>query len=626
MNLKNMLPIWGVLVLLFAVSTGSAFAFSVQAPPAEKTGAPNESTCMDCHVGNELNASDGSLMLTIPETYIPNEVYTIVVNLSREGQSRWGFEMTALDADGGSAGSFIVDDAGNTGIFEANSKKYIHHTTAGTAAGTNDANSWEFQWTAPDADMGPVTFYAAGNAANGDFNTTGDYIYTTQSESASVVGGVSLEIVGEASLSTVDAVAGVSYTLKVTNTGNAMDTIMLEASALVGIATQVGESGEDLAADLNGDGVVNALDLVLAASSSGSKGSMLGSLSKNSVELEAGASEEVTLVVAGDLFTTPGDYVIGVRAASGTDDTMTAETTTTTTIETPVIAGVSLEVVGDNALSTMDAVEGVSYTLKVTNTGNMMDTIALEASAEVGIEGSVLGTLNESSIELEADGSAEVTLKVSGDLLTEPGDYAISVTATSGTDSTMTAETTTTTTIEMPVIAGVSLEIVGDNALSTMDAVEGVSYTLKVTNTGNMMDTITLEASAEVGIEGSVLGSLSDSERSIELEAGAAAEVTLKVAGDLFTKPGDYPISVTATSKTDSTKTAEATTTTTIEPPPTPWDVNDDGTVDIRDLVLVAGQLGESGEGLKGDINGDGTVDIRDLVIVASHLGEDTSN
>ena len=478
MNLKNMLPVCGVLLLLFVVSTGSVFAFSA-GPPDEKTGAPNENTCTQagCHTGNDLNVSGGSLMLTIPETYIPSEVYTIVVNLSRAGQSRWGFEMTALDADGARAGTFAADTAGNTQLSEESSKQYIKHTSAGTAQGTEDAHSWEFEWTAPDADMGPITFYAAGNASNGNFNPIDDYIYTAQSESTPPI---------------------------------------------------------------------------------------------------------------------------------------------------PIVAGVSLEVVGETALSTMDAVEGVSYTVKVTNTGNMTDTISLESSAEVGIGGSVLGTLSGNSIELEAGVSEEVTLTVKGDLLTEPGDYPITVTATSGTDSTMTAEATTTTTIEILVIAGVSLEIVGDTALSTTDAVEGVSYTLKVTNTGNMMDTVSLAASAEVGIGGSVLGSLSES--SIELEAGASEEVTFMVKGDLLTEPGDYAISVTATSGTDTTMTAEATTTTTVEPPPTPWDVNDDGTVDIRDLVLVAGQLGESGEGLKGDINGDGRVNIQDLVIVASHLGEDTSN
>ena len=477
--LKNILLVCGVLLLLFVVGTGSVFAWS-GGPPDEKTGAPNENTCAqaNCHAGNDLNVSGGALMLTIPETYIPSEVYTIVVNLSRAGQSRWGFEMTALDADGTRAGTFATDTAGNTQLSEANSKQYIKHTSAGTAQGTNDAHSWEFEWTAPDADMGPITFYAAGNASNGNFNPVDDYIYTAQSESTPPI---------------------------------------------------------------------------------------------------------------------------------------------------PVVAGVSLEVVGEAALSTVDAVKGVSYTLKVTNTGNMMDTISLEASAEAGIGGSVLGTLSERSIELEAAASAEVTLVVKGDLLTKPGDYPITVTATSGTDSTMTAEDTMTTTIEPPpVVAGVSLEVVGEAALSTVDAVEGVSYTLKVTNTGNMTDTVSLAASAEAGIEGSVLGSLS--ERSSELEAGASAEVTFMVKGDLFTKPGDYPITVTAISGTDSTMTAEVTTTTTIEVPPTPWDVNDDGIVNIQDLVLVAGQLGESGEDLKGDINGDGIVNIQDLVIVASHLGEGTSS
>lgn len=472
---KNTLPVWGVLLLFFILSTGNAFANSF-GPLDGLTGAPAEGNCTQCHLGNELNATGGSLMLTIPETYEPNEVYTIVVNLSRTGQSRWGFEMTALDADGTRAGSFAADEAENTKLSEAGGKQYIKQTSNGTGQGTNDTHSWEFQWTAPSADIGPITFYAAGNAANGDGSTTSDYIYTTQSES------------------------------------------------------------------------------------------------------------------------------------------------------TPVVGGVSLEIVGETALSTVDAVEGVRYTLKVTNTGNGMDTISLEASAEVGIEGTVRGSFNENSIELEPEASAEVTLTVAGDLLTTPGDYAITVTATSGTDSTMTAEATTTTTIEVPVIAGVSLEVVGEMALSTMDAVEGVSYTLKVTNTGNMTDTVSLEASAAVGIEGSVLGGISDNERSIELEAGASAEITLKVKGDLFTEPGEYPISVTATSNTDDTKTAEVTTTTTIEMPPPPWDVNEDGVINIQDLVLVAGQFGESGEDLKGDLNGDGTVNIQDLVIVASHFGEDTGN
>ena len=466
-------------MLLLIASSGSVLANSF-GPLDGLTGAPAENNCTQCHTGNELNASGGSLTLTIPETYEPNAVYTIIVNLSHTGQKRWGFEMTALDADGTRAGSFAADDAGNTQVSEADtdSKQYIKQTSNGTAQGTEDTHNWEFQWTAPDADIGPITFYAAGNAANADFGTAGDYIYTAQEESTPPI---------------------------------------------------------------------------------------------------------------------------------------------------PIVAGVSLEVIGEAALSTMDAVEGVSYTLKVTNTGNMTDTISLEADAEVGIGGSVLGTPSKSSIELEAEASAEVTLLVKGDLLTEPGDYPITVTATSGTDSTMTAEFTMTTTIEPPpVVAGVALEVVGEAARSTVDAVEGVSYTLKVTNTGNMTDTVLLAPSAEDGIEGSVLGSLS--ERSIELETGASAEVTLRVKGALFTTPGDYPITVTATSGADSTMTAEATTTTTIEPPPTPWDVNDDGVVNIQDLVLVANELGKSGEDLKGDLNGDGTVNIQDLVIVASHLGEGTSS
>ena len=49
-------------------------------------------------------------------------------------------------------------------------------------------------------------------------------------------------------------------------------------------------------------------------------------------------------------------------------------------------------------------------------------------------------------------------------------------------------------------------------------------------------------------------------------------------------------------------------------------DVNRDGAVNIQDLVLVAGQLGQTGQN-DADVNGDGAVNIQDLVLVAGALG-----
>ncbi len=50
-------------------------------------------------------------------------------------------------------------------------------------------------------------------------------------------------------------------------------------------------------------------------------------------------------------------------------------------------------------------------------------------------------------------------------------------------------------------------------------------------------------------------------------------------------------------------------------------DVNGDGTVNIQDLVLVASNLGQTGENAS-DVNGDGVVNIQDLVRVAGALGD----
>ena len=51
------------------------------------------------------------------------------------------------------------------------------------------------------------------------------------------------------------------------------------------------------------------------------------------------------------------------------------------------------------------------------------------------------------------------------------------------------------------------------------------------------------------------------------------------------------------------------------------WDVNDDGFVNILDLVLVSSDMGQEGP-TSTDVNGDNVVNILDLTLVASHLGE----
>ena len=64
----------------------------------------------------------------------------------------------------------------------------------------------------------------------------------------------------------------------------------------------------------------------------------------------------------------------------------------------------------------------------------------------------------------------------------------------------------------------------------------------------------------------------------------------------------------------------ELTPSSTTQPVPLKEDINADGIVNIQDLVLVAANLGETGENAA-DVNADGIVNIQDLVLVAGALG-----
>src|SRR5262245_39446766 len=153
-------------------------------PPAGYTGAPNEvpEACAECHVPPD--AGTGKISITAPQTYVPGQTYPITVTHTNADPTRlrWGFELTVLDTSDEKAGNLQNPD-GLTQVLNnqgpGGARQYIEHTSVGTFVGQQNGASWTFNWTAPATDIGPVTFYAAGNQANNDGNTSGDYIYKT---------------------------------------------------------------------------------------------------------------------------------------------------------------------------------------------------------------------------------------------------------------------------------------------------------------------------------------------------------------------------------------------------------------------------------------------------------------
>lgn len=164
--------------------TRPVHAFSA-GPPAGYTGAPQEEpeACAECHVPPD--AGTGKISITAPQTYVPGQTYAITVTHTNPDPTRlrWGFELTVLDTASDEKAGTLQSTDGLTQVLNNagpnSARQYIEHTAAGTFIGQQNGASWTFNWTAPPTDVGPVNFYAAGNQANNDGNTSGDYIYKT---------------------------------------------------------------------------------------------------------------------------------------------------------------------------------------------------------------------------------------------------------------------------------------------------------------------------------------------------------------------------------------------------------------------------------------------------------------
>lgn len=168
-------------VLFFLVGSLSSFAvllFSSQ-PPQGYTGAHGV-YCTNCHLGNSLNNTGGSITVNgLPTTTFTagsSYNFSITTTHSAADRRRFGYSIVALNRFGQPVGTFAT-----TSVRSAiNGDELSHRNAITNATATLQSYTYDsLTWTAPAvpaAGDDTVSFYYAGNAANG-LGSSGDFIY-----------------------------------------------------------------------------------------------------------------------------------------------------------------------------------------------------------------------------------------------------------------------------------------------------------------------------------------------------------------------------------------------------------------------------------------------------------------
>lgn len=167
-----------LLIFAFTDEESNAVSAYSSGAPAGMTGSPGDVTnCTACHSGTATSSS-GLITSTIPVTgYIPGTTYTITATIA-EPSVKFGFEISAQNTIGSKKGTLVVTNSTETQLVGTGGK-YITHKLAGTP-GISQSRTWTFNWIAPTAGTGSVTFYGAFNATNNNNLSSGDRIILTQ--------------------------------------------------------------------------------------------------------------------------------------------------------------------------------------------------------------------------------------------------------------------------------------------------------------------------------------------------------------------------------------------------------------------------------------------------------------
>lgn len=180
MKKKNLFLIGSIAMIL-----GTAFSILSENGKAGYTGSLGELLCDDCHntFGN-ANVGPGSIYVTSTMNnwqYVPGQTYVVHVIVKQTGRPLFGVGFEALTSTNANAGSLVITNSAKTqiktktisGITRNN---VVHQMNGGLQT---DSSVFTFNWVAPGTNIGNITFYFAGIAANNDGSENNDYVYNS---------------------------------------------------------------------------------------------------------------------------------------------------------------------------------------------------------------------------------------------------------------------------------------------------------------------------------------------------------------------------------------------------------------------------------------------------------------
>ncbi len=164
-----------------------------------KSGAPGESTCIQCHSTNALNDPAGSISVSVAGVtngqYTAGQTYQVSVTIAKSGQSLFGFSAVALDDAGQNAGTLAAGSDNHTEMSSASgtNRNYVTHNSGGGLS--SNQKTFTFSWTAPTS--GNVNFYFTGVAANNNSGSSGDFVYSSNLTLAPATMGGGVVVINE---------------------------------------------------------------------------------------------------------------------------------------------------------------------------------------------------------------------------------------------------------------------------------------------------------------------------------------------------------------------------------------------------------------------------------------------